>query len=128
MSLAFADAPEYARALGFELDPNGIDAHAPGAKLDAGKCRMHLVLSGFARALYAVGEVGTFGANKYSPNGWKEVPNADERYQDAGMRHQFKEMMGEKVDPDSNLLHAAHAAWNALAHLEFVLQQSQASE
>ena len=55
-----------------ELDPNGKDPHAPGAKLDQGKIRMGLVMGGFARALLAVGEVGTFGANKYSDNGWMD--------------------------------------------------------
>lgn len=107
----------------FETDPAGKSAHEPGAKLDQGKNRLSLVLGGFSNALMAVGEVGTFGAQKYSDNGWKQVANAEARYSDAMLRHQLKEMAGEDVDSDSELLHAAHAAWNALAVLEIKLQR-----
>lgn len=105
-----------------ESDPTGRDAHAPGAKLDHGKNRLGLVLGGFSRALQMVGEVGTGGAIKYTPNGWKEVPQAQERYTDAMMRHLFKELAGELRDPDTELLHAAHTAWNALARLEKLIE------
>ncbi len=37
-----------------ELEPNGIDRHEPGAKMDAGKPRIDLVLDGFSRALLAI--------------------------------------------------------------------------
>jgi hypothetical protein len=104
-----------------ELDPTGRDAHAPGAKLDAGKNRLGLVLGGFTRALQEVGKVGTFGAAKYTNNGWLSVPNGQARYTDAMFRHLLKEAEGEANDPDSMLKHAAHAAWNALARLELVL-------
>jgi hypothetical protein len=105
-----------------ESDPNGIDAHTPGAKLDAGKNRCALVINGFSRALWQVSLVGTFGAAKYTPNGWKEVENGIERYSDAMDRHLLMEASGEEFDPDSKLLHAAHAAWNALARLELILK------
>lgn len=108
-----------------EKDPNGIDPHNGGAKLDAGKNRLGLVLGDFANALYAVGEVGTFGANKYSASGWLKVPDATNRYRDAYLRHILKEMMGEQIDQDSGLLHSAHAAWNALALLEFKLREAK---
>jgi hypothetical protein len=49
-----------------ETDPNGLDPHEPGAKLDAGKIRPQLVLGGFSRALEEVVKVGTYGANKYT--------------------------------------------------------------
>ena len=104
-----------------EKDPNGIDQHAKGSKLDAGKVRLDLVLGGFSKALMAVGEVGTFGANKYTDDGWMEVPDGISRYSDALLRHYMKEKSGEINDPDSNLSHAAHLAWNALARLEKML-------
>lgn len=59
-----------------ERDPNGIDPHKPGAKLDAGKERVGLMLSGFARALLRVAAVTTYGANKYTPNAAPQ-PSAD---------------------------------------------------
>jgi hypothetical protein len=111
-----------------EKTPDGLDQHAPGAKVDAGKNRLSLVLEAFSRSLWAVGEVGTFGANKYTDNGWLEVEHAHERYTDAMYRHLMKEAMGEDIDLDSELLHAAHTAWNALARLELFLRAGDENE
>ena len=108
-----------------ETDPNGKSPNTPGAKLDAGKNRLGLVLGGFALALQEVGRVGTYGAIKYTANGWKTVPNGLERYTDAMYRHQLKEAAGEAVDADTGLLHAAHAAWNALARLDLIVRKDQ---
>lgn len=105
-----------------EQDPTGKSAHQPGAKLDAGKLRPALVLNGFANALEAVVKVGTDGANKYTDNGWQEVPNGFSRYEDAEARHRMKRAKGEKRDKDSKSLHLAHEAWNALAKLELYLR------
>lgn len=103
-----------------ELDPTGKDPPTPGAKLDAGKNRLSLVFGGFALALEEVGRVGTYGAEKYTDHGWATVPNGIERYSDAMYRHLLAEAIGEQVDDASQLLHAAHAAWNALARLELL--------
>lgn len=108
-----------------EIDPNGKSANEAGAKLDAGKNRVGLVLGDFPRALLAVAEIGTFGANKYTARGWLEVENGLERYEDAMMRHYFKEKAGELIDPDSELMHHAHFAWNALATLELKLKEME---
>ena len=109
-----------------ERDPTGRGAHEPGAKMDAGKVRAGLVLGGFARALTEVARVGTFGATKYTPEGWRSVPLGRERYTDALFRHLLTEAAGEACDPESGLLHAAHAAWNSLARLELALIQAEA--
>lgn len=108
-----------------EQDPTGRDPHAPGAKLDAGKLRPTLVIRDMARALEAVIKVATDGANKYTPGGWLEVPNAKERYEDADLRHLLKRFKGEPVDADSKSLHLAHNAWNALAKLELHLREQE---
>lgn len=102
--------------------------HAPGVKLDKGKPRAGLVLGGFSRALLAVADVGTFGAQKYTPHGWLSVPHGIERYTDAMVRHQLAEASGEQTDSESGLSHAAHAAWNALARLELLLAEAKARE
>jgi hypothetical protein len=107
-----------------ESDPNGKKANEVGAKLDAGKNRLGLVLFGFARALQEVGRVGTYGANKYTDNGWTEVPDGERRYTDALLRHLLREATGEQCDPDTGLHHAAHAAWNALARLDLALRKA----
>ena len=102
--------------------------HAPGVKLDKGKPRAGLVLGGFSRALLAVADVGTFGAQKYTPHGWLSVPHGIERYTDAMVRHQLAEASGEQTDSESGLSHAAHAAWNALARLELLLAEAKVRE
>lgn len=111
-----------------EHDPTGRSAHEPGAKLDAGKPRCSLVLGGFSRALGQVAQVGTFGAAKYTDNGWRTVPDGQERYTDALWRHLLAEAQGLECDPDSGLLHAAHMAWNALARLELLLAAQEQAD
>ena len=108
-----------------ESDPSGKGAHEAGAKLDHGKVRAALVFGAFAGAFWEVARVGTFGANKYSDNGWLEVENGQARYDDAEMRHWLKSHMGEVVDPDSDLDHLAHEAWNALAKLQLKLDEEE---
>jgi len=95
-----------------------IDPHMVGAKLDAGKNRLGLVLGAFAKALFGVGEIGTFGANKYTDNGWKSVEDGINRYTDALLRHLFSHLSGEKCDPETGKPHLWHAAWNILAIIE----------
>lgn len=106
-----------------ERDPHGLEPGAPGAKLDQGKMKAHL-LQDFARALWAVGEVGTFGAAKYSEGGWQHADNGVDRYHAAFLRHWMKAGY-EDLDPDSGLCHLAHAAWNLLATLELSLRESE---
>ena len=106
-----------------EHDQNGTDAHAPGAKLDAGKEPVRLILQAMPRALLEVAKVGGFGAAKYSENGWRAVPDGVNRYTDAMLRHALKEGI-EARDRDSGMLHAAQVAWNALARLELMLESS----
>lgn len=109
-----------------EMDPIGIKQHEPGAKLDHGKPDLSLLLM-FGRALSAVGDVGTFGAKKYTRGGWQFVPDGLTRYMAAMLRHVFKSFY-ESYDPDSGLHHLAHAAWNALAVLELTLRKEASHE
>lgn len=104
-----------------ETDPKGLDAHSPGAKLDAGKPTFAMSLGYFRTALSAVNEISIHGALKYTKAGWRHVENAEERYREALIRHVAAACDDEDYDADSKLLHAAHAAWNALAWLSFVL-------
>lgn len=96
---------------------------AKGAvKYDAGKAPIFRgAISYFPRAITGVAEVSAFGASKYAWNGWKSVPNGINRYSDGLVRHLTAEAKGEILDDDSGYLHAAHAAWNALAILELKL-------
>lgn len=116
-------ATRFVRPASEELDPNGTDAHAPGAKLDAGKTRAWLFLAGFSRALEEVAKVTTEGAKKYTPNGWASVPNGEERYMDAFGRHMLAYGSGERVDEQIQCLHKAQMIWNLLAALELELRR-----
>lgn len=98
--------------------PVQCELHLPGLKYDEGKPNLSLVFSGFAKALQDVGHVGTFGARKYTPAGWKSVPNLQERYMSALLRHTFAVLDNESFDCETGRHHLAHVAWNALAMLE----------
>ena len=104
-----------------EKDPDGIEQHSPGAKLDAGKVRVGLMIAGFAKPLMEVAKVSTYGAEKYTVGGWAQVKDGEARYTDAMMRHFLAEQ--EVIDEESGLLHAAQTAWNALARLHFILER-----
>jgi hypothetical protein len=94
-------------------------------KFDEGKPPMlRGVLHSFPRALEAVAFVSQYGLKKYgrddnSWHGWKLVPDGQDRYADALVRH----LAAHGYDEESGLLHAAHAAWNALAVLELLLME-----
>lgn len=109
-------------------EPDGLDPHEPGAKMDAGKNRIGLVVNDFARAVYQVGLVGTYGAQKYTDHGWLHVRDGAARYTDAMHRHLIEEAIGQSHDIESGLRHAAHAAWCALARLELMLRQEEERE
>lgn len=100
------------------------DLHVPGAKDDSEKVPMSLLFESFPRALLEVTKVAAFGAKKYTRNGWKAVPNATERYTDAKIRHLLFRYIEGDHDKESELLHYAHEAWNALAILELYLKEN----
>jgi hypothetical protein len=91
--------------------------HQLGFKDDGGKLRYDLLPW---KAIKGLVQVLTFGARKYSPNGWRLVPSAEERYLAAAMRHIAARAGGEKVDPESGLRHIDHILTNVafLAELE----------
>jgi hypothetical protein len=107
-----------------ELDPTGRDPHQPGAKLDANKILAWLFLSGFSNALYAVADVTTKGAVKYTPNGWMEVPNGKDRYMEAFARHMLELGAGHQIDGDTGCHHKAQMIWNLLASLELEIREA----
>jgi hypothetical protein len=113
MSTAFNDPEEY---IVETFAP--LTGTAKGVKLDTGKVEMSLLMSGCAKAIKKVAEVLTFGAKKYTRNGWQTVDDAERRYTDAMYRHMNAIHQGEKIDPESGLSHRAHIACNAMFLLE----------
>ena len=108
-----------------------VDAHAfvdvvvppppappEGVKFDNDKPQWSLMQW---KALSQVVDVLTYGAKKYAPDNWKKVPNARQRYLDAGFRHFTAYAAGEKNDSETGLSHLAHAMCCLLFLLAFDL-------
>jgi len=98
-----------------------------GIKYDDGKPRIAEMLVDFKGPLLELCKVWEFGANKYSKSNWKEVDNGIDRYTNAMLRHLLAEE-DSMVDDESNLLHAAHIAFNALARLYFIVENNRKYE
>ena len=110
-----------------EADPHGKGQHELGAKMDAGKAPvMQGVLQYFPRALRLVSFVSLVGARKYAWKGWEKVPDGVNRYSDALGRHLLAESIEGPLDTDTQQLHAAQVAWNALARLELYVRELEA--
>ena len=100
-----------------------------GKKLDSGKSPVTRgVLWYFPRALLAVADVSSYGANKYElaleDKNWMNVPDGFGRYADAQGRHLIKQAINP-TDKESELRHAQMDAWNALAKLELLLVEEE---
>lgn len=87
-----------------------------GRKDDKGKARFDLVEPEFEEA---VAEVLTYGADKYAPDSWQHVEDAENRYYASLRRHINAFRKGEKTDPESGLSHLAHAACNIMFLMHF---------
>ena len=92
----------------------------PGRKNDQGKNRLDLIEPQF---IEGVGEVLTFGAQKYEPNNWQNVEDPEDRYYAAALRHLMAWRKGETTDEESGLSHLKHAATNLMFLLHFETEQ-----
>lgn len=91
-----------------------------GRKFDQDKARLELLPP---LALIEVAKVLTEGAKKYEVNNWKYVPDLQNRYTGAALRHILAEMAGEDIDSDFNLPHMAHAICCLMFKLEDYLEK-----
>ena len=82
------------------------NATTGGRKFDGGKLQYGLLPP---LALKATVEILTFGAEKYEPDNWKNVPDSKRRYFDAMQRHLWAWKEGEQNDPETGKNHLAHA-------------------
>lgn len=100
-----------------EKTQNEENTGKPGVKADQGKLMWNLLPW---KACQGLIQVLTFGARKYSPNGWRSVPDAQQRYLAAALRHLHARSVGEKYDAESGLRHIDHVMANVafLAELE----------
>ncbi|QFP93571.1 hypothetical protein [Pectobacterium phage CX5] len=110
---------------GWQLVANPTGVVSDGMKYDGGKPRMDLLLSGCPQALTQVAEILTFGAAKYAAHSWQTVPQGEERYLAALLRHLTAHAGGEDKDAESGMSHLAHAACNALFILELEARRAK---
>lgn len=88
---------------------------ATGQKHDTKKPRWDLLPW---EAQSQIVDVLTFGAEKYGPDNWRDLPFARRRYAAAAFRHIVAWLKGERQDPESGLHRLAHAACFILFLLE----------
>jgi hypothetical protein len=101
----------------FEESRDKIGAKDPG-KDDVGKLDWNLMLW---TGLEEVVKVRHAGVLKYEPHSWADAENPLPRYSAAAMRHLVQHMKGELNDPETGLLHVAHAACNMMFMLELMV-------
>jgi hypothetical protein len=78
---------------------------AQGLKFDNGKAPLHLLNQ---EALLLTAQVFGFGAQKYAKHNWRKGINLT-RILDSVMRHCIELQLGNDIDEESGLPHAAHA-------------------
>ena len=88
-----------------EMQDMDFLAMPEGRKDDGGKLRMDLIPP---ELLFAVGDVLTYGADKYSPRNW-EAGMSWGRVFGALMRHMWAWWGGQGVDADTGKSHLWHA-------------------
>lgn len=86
-------------------------------KYDQDKLRMDLIP---VSAFTGLAEVLTMGAKKYGANSWQNLPDFNNRYYGALLRHLIAWRSGELIDQESGLSHLKHA----LANIAFLIDQS----
>jgi Domain of unknown function (DUF5664) len=92
-------------------------------KRDSGKAPMSL-LAAVYRPLQEVARVLEFGNRKYkSIRNFRHVPNGEQRYLDAALRHILSRADGERLDSESGIDHLAHATCCTLMALWFATQE-----
>lgn len=77
-----------------------------GVKFDAGKIPLELLS---ATWIEGVGSVLAFGATKYAAHNWRKGISQS-RLVGAGLRHTFRYLAGEDLDPETGLSHLLHAS------------------
>lgn len=109
MYVSHPPCPECAKAI-LAAGIGKVEVVEEFIKFDGDKLRYDLIPTSATKAL---AEVLTFGARKYKPNNWRNVPQEElNRYVAAAMRHFEAHRSGEYFDADSGLPHLAHCLTN----------------
>jgi hypothetical protein len=95
-----------------------VAAPVPGYKLDTGKLRHDLLPPD---ALSEVARIFTFGAEKYADRNWEKGMDWGRVYA-AQQRHMLAFWGGEMYDPETGMLHTAHATFGTLVLTAYSLR------
>lgn len=94
-----------------------------GTKDDIGKNDLALIPP---EALFAIGQVFTYGSKKYSPDNWRNGMSWRRMFS-ALLRHLFAWLMNNEFDEESGLPHLAHAGCCLMMLLTWTLTKSYAN-
>lgn len=89
-----------------------------GVKLDIGKARFDLLPPD---ALMAAAGVFTFGAEKYAERNWEKGMDWGRVFA-AQQRHMMAFWGGEMYDPETGMLHTAHAQFGTMVLTSYALR------
>jgi len=95
-------------------NPASINIQYFDKKHDKNKLRWDLVS---LPILESLATILTYGAEKYQPNSWMDVPQAEKRYFAALMRHLERYQSGEYLDKESGYSHL----WHCLCNVYFLV-------
>lgn len=114
-------AEEFAAKVAEMYDKLKPEKLEEGTKHDDGKPRIGEMIKDFGLPLLEVCKIWEFGTKKYSKSNWKKVEDGENRYTNAMMRHFLAEDTDVgSLDPETQIEHYAHLAWNALARIKFL--------
>lgn len=113
--------------VGFIYKPvsaNDLGVYRPNLEdRKVGKVRIELVDNGFPNALWEIAKLMGWAQSVkgYKDHDWKNLPDALSSFPAAASRHRMLWNKGEHLDPESEMLHKVHEAFNVLAELELLL-------
>lgn len=108
------------------IDPCTCEERTGGVKHDQGKNQWDSIPF---ECLDELAKIMTYGVNKYgAPSGWESVPNMENRYFSALMRHLSAYKQGEERDSESGHYHLSHALCNVVFLLWKELQNERQRE
>ncbi len=93
-----------------------IEKKSGGKKYDNGKPNLSLLP---ARAIMELGKVLSYGEEKYGAHNWRKGIKFSRNIA-AALRHIFKHLSGEDIDPESGCLHLAHCCVDLMFILEYL--------
>lgn len=98
-----------------------------GVKTNKNKPQLSILFTQFPKALEAIARCSEYGHLKYRDTdfdylNYQRVEGGSKTYADAGLRHRLHKK--STADTESQLPHAYHVAWNALAELELLIKEN----